>query len=87
MKKLCVFALLAVAFRCGPVHAATPAATRPNSVLIFIDDMGNGDIGPFGSTRNSTPQTNRTTREGMKVTRFYAAPICPVSGAQGMAGC
>ena len=30
------------------------AAGKPNVVLIFIDDMGYGDIGPFGNTVNQT---------------------------------
>lgn len=28
---------------------------KPNIVLIFIEDMGYGDIGPFGNTVNQTP--------------------------------
>ena len=34
------------------------AADTPNIVIIFIDDMGYGDIGPFGSARK-TPQLDR----------------------------
>ena len=45
---------------------------RPNFVLIFIDDMGYGDIGPFGSQQNRTPHLNRMMREGLKLTSFYA---------------
>ncbi|MBS0205136.1 MAG: sulfatase [Planctomycetes bacterium] len=59
----------------------------PNIVLIFADDLGYGDIGPFGSTKNRTPQLDRMTREGMKLTSFYAAPVCSVSRAQVMTGC
>ena len=29
---------------------------KPNFVVIFIDDMGYGDIEPFGSTTNKTPE-------------------------------
>ncbi|MEY4815392.1 MAG: hypothetical protein RLZZ162_2465, partial [Verrucomicrobiota bacterium] len=68
----CAFAL--------SVRAATP--TPPNIVLIFIDDLGYGDIGPFGSTLNRTPHLDRMAREGMKLTSFYAAPVCSVSRAQ-----
>jgi len=60
---------------------------KPNIVLIFIDDMGYGDIGPFGSTKNRTPNLDQMAREGMKLTSFYAAPVCSVSRAQVLTGC
>ena len=44
------------------------AEDRPNFVIIFIDDMGYGDIGPFGSTDNRTPNLDRMAEEGMKLT-------------------
>jgi arylsulfatase A-like enzyme len=67
--------------------AAAAATAKPNVVLIFIDDMGYGDIGPFGSTKNRTPNLDRMAKEGMKLTSFYAAPVCSVSRAQVMTGC
>ncbi len=69
----------------GPIAAAVPV--KPNVVLIFIDDMGYGDIGPFGSTLNRTPHLDRMAREGLKLTSFYAAPVCSVSRAQVNTGC
>lgn len=67
--------------------AAHAAATSPNLVIIFIDDMGYGDIGPFGATKQKTPQLDRMAKEGMRFTSFYAAPVCSVSRAQLMTGC
>ncbi len=62
--------------------------SRPNFVIIFIDDMGYGDIEPFGSTINETPHLNRMAAEGMKLTSFYvAAPVCTPSRAALMTGC
>ena len=46
---------------------------KPNIVLMFIDDMGYGDIGPFGSTRNKTPNLDRMAAEGIKFTDFYVS--------------
>ena len=63
------------------------AEAKPNIVLIFIDDMGYGDIGPFGSVKNRTPNLDRMAKEGMKLTSFYAAPVCSVSRAQVITGC
>ncbi|MFT5498790.1 MAG: arylsulfatase A [Kiritimatiellia bacterium] len=62
-------------------------AAKPNFVLIFIDDMGYGDIGPFGSTLNRTPHLDQLAKEGTKLTSFYAAPVCSASRAQLMTGC
>ena len=62
------------------------ATDKPNFVLIFIDDMGYGDIGPFGSTENRTPHLDRMAAEGMKLTSFYAAPVCSASRAQLLTG-
>ena len=60
---------------------------RPNFIVILIDDMGYGDIEPFGSKLNRTPNLNRMAAEGMKLTSFYAAPVCTPSRAQVMTGC
>src|SRR5881394_4074436 len=69
------------------VHAAD-SARKPNVVLIFIDDMGYGDISPINpQCKNRTPNLERMAHEGMKLTSFYAAPVCSVSRAQLLTGC
>ena len=55
----------------GGVWAAPSA--KPNIVILFIDDMGYGDIGPFGNTVNQTPHLDRMAEEGIKLTQFYVA--------------
>ena len=55
--------------------------TKPNVVLIFIDDMGYGDIEPFGSTKVRTPNLNTFAKEGRKFHSFYATPVCSMSRA------
>lgn len=70
-----------------PALAGAAAAVKPNVVIIFIDDMGYADIGPFGATKQKTPHLDRMAREGMKLTSFYAAPVCSVSRAQLLTGC
>jgi len=63
------------------------ADSPPNFVVIFIDDMGYGDIGPFGSTINDTPHLDQMAEEGMKLTSFYvAAAVCTPSRAALMTG-
>ena len=69
------------------LSAVEGLATKPNVVIIFMDDMGYGDIGPFGSQLNRTPNLDRMAAEGMKLTSFYCAPVCSSSRAQMMTGC
>jgi arylsulfatase A len=63
------------------------ADAKPNLVIILVDDMGYGDIGCYGSTLNRTPNCDRMAAEGMKLTSFYAAPVCTPSRASLLTGC
>ncbi len=78
---------------CWSILALFPAAItaadspRPNIVILYVDDLGYADIGPFGATKQKTPHLDRMAREGLKLTSFYAAPVCSVSRAQLMTGC
>src|SRR4051812_32221041 len=69
----------------APAPAADPP--KPNVVVVFIDDLGYADVGPFGATKQKTPHLDRMAAEGMKLTSFYAAPLCSVSRAQLLTGC
>ena len=53
--------------------SASAAHPKPNIVIMFIDDMGYGDIGPFGNTINQTPHLDRMAAEGIVLTQFYVA--------------
>ena len=63
-------------FAAFAIASASPAMAKPNFIVIFIDDMGYGDIGPFGSTKNETPHLDRMAKEGMKLTScsLYTSP-------------
>ena len=63
------------------------SGSPPNIVLIFIDDMGYGDIGPFGNTSHKTPNLDVFAASGMKFTSFYATPVCSMSRACLLTGC
>lgn len=60
-------------------------APRPNLIIINVDDLGYGEIGPFGG-RNKTPALDRMAAEGRKLTSHYAAPVCSPSRASLMTG-
>jgi arylsulfatase A-like enzyme len=82
--KTCFFILLAL-LSGGVVQAEQ--ATKPNIILINIDDMGYADIEPFGNTLLRTPHLQKLAEAGRKFTSFYAAPTCTMSRARLMAGC
>jgi arylsulfatase A len=74
---------------CSPGGAAPPQAERPpNFILIVADNLGYGDIGPFGSKVHRTPCLDRMAAEGMKFTHFcVTAGVCTPSRASFMTGC
>ncbi len=60
----------------------------PNIVLIFIDDMGYGDLGCFGATQYSTPNIDKLASTGMRFTNFMSAQaVCSASRAGLLSGC
>ncbi len=63
------------------------AQRKPNIVILLADDMGYGDIGPYGVKDIRTPHLNRLAREGIKFTNFYAnGPNCTPTRAALMTG-
>lgn len=60
----------------------------PNFIVVFCDNLGYGDIEPFGSTVHRTPHLNRMAEEGMKFTHFcVTAGVCTPSRASLISGC
>ena len=62
------------------------AGERPNIILIFTDDQGYQDLGCFGLEQIKTPNLDQMAAEGLKLTSFYAQPVCGVSRAALMTG-
>ncbi|MCD7938214.1 MAG: sulfatase [Tannerellaceae bacterium] len=58
---------------------AVPAQDHTNFIVVFMDDMGYGDLGVTGAIGYETPNMDKMAREGMRFTRLYAAQA--VSGA------
>ncbi|MDP6635340.1 MAG: sulfatase-like hydrolase/transferase [Phycisphaerae bacterium] len=74
----------------GSAFGKNPAIeeNKPNFILIFIDDMGYGDIGCFGSKKNRTPHLDKMAAEGMRFTSFYVtSSVCTPSRSSLMTGC
>lgn len=64
------------------------AASKPNVVLIFIDDMGYGDVEFNGAKGPKTPYLNKMAKEGMRFDDFYVGcAVCSGSRTALMTGC
>lgn len=68
----------------APAPAASPD-TRPNILLIVVDDMGYTDVGSFGG-EIPTPNLDALAMEGLRFTNFHAAPNCAPTRAMLMSG-
>ena len=96
-----LFFVLTSAFASAPAKAAADktadrqdppspegfgAASRPNIILIFADDLGYGDLGCYGS-KLRTPVIDRLASEGLRSTDcLVAANVCGPSRAALMTG-
>lgn len=81
---------VAVAFLLAAMHISALAAVEhpPNFVVILCDNLGYGDIEPFGSRLNRTPALQRMAKEGRRFDHFYVtAGVCTPSRASLMTGC
>ncbi len=75
---------------CVLIAAAAPnlsAAERPNVIVFLADDLGQRDLGCYGSTFYDTPNLDRMAKDGMKFTQAYAAcPVCSPTRASLLTG-
>ncbi|WP_341226098.1 sulfatase [uncultured Arcticibacterium sp.] len=84
MKKLLF--LLPIAFLLQSA-VSFKAPKTPNIVLIFMDDMGYGDLSSYGASTYRTPNIDRLAAEGIRFTNFLSAQaVCSASRAGLMTG-
>src|SRR5689334_2144564 len=80
--------LAAIGAALAPTHAAA-ADPKPNVVFILADNVGYGDLGPYGGGElrgAPTPRTDQLAREGLRLTQFLVEPACTPSRAALMTG-
>jgi arylsulfatase A-like enzyme len=65
--------------------ASGAAMAAPNVVILLADDLGWADVGYHGG-EIATPAIDRLAREGVRLERFYSAPICSPTRAALMTG-
>jgi arylsulfatase A-like enzyme len=67
--------------------AMVAQAAPPNVVFFLVDDLGQRDLGCYGSTYYETPNIDRLAHEGARFTDAYAAcPVCSPTRASIMSG-
>ncbi len=90
-RKHLIFSILGVLscfWAMGLLSSQAASEGPPNIVFIFVDNLGYGDIEPFGAKTIRTPNLNRMAEEGRKFTHFYVtAGVCTPSRASAMTGC
>jgi len=61
--------------------------SKPNVVLILVDDLGYGDLSCYGATNLRTPHIDRLVSAGVRFDRFYAnCPVCSPTRAALLTG-
>jgi arylsulfatase len=85
MKRLSAWLLL---FLCPFVASAEGKPRLPNVIIIFMDDMGYGDVGVNGALQYTTPRIDRMAAQGMRFSNFVVAQaVCSASRTGLLTGC
>ncbi|MEM9586062.1 MAG: sulfatase [Planctomycetota bacterium] len=79
MRRLIAFSLLAMVS-----SSLLAAPSTPNIVLIFVDDLGYGDLGCYGNSSIKTPNIDQLASEGQRWTSFYASGSVCVPSRKGL---
>ena len=82
---VCVLAASVIPSEMSWAASADGDDDRPNIVLIVGDDMGLGDIGPYGS-EIYTPSLNMLSKQGISFSNFHASPVCSITRSQLLTG-
>ena len=63
-------------FACSPStqpEGTESTSTQPNIIIIYLDDLGYGDMGAYGATELPTPHMDRLATGGVRFTQGYAS--------------
>ena len=77
-----VIVLLPFLFVSLPLSAAE---SKPNIIVIMVDDMGYSDIGCYGGEVN-TPNIDMLAKNGLRFTQFYNTAKCHTTRAELLTG-
>jgi arylsulfatase A-like enzyme len=59
---------------------------RPNFIIVMTDDQGYGDVGYNGNDEVKTPHLDDLAQSGLRLDRFYTAPVCSPTRAAVLTG-
>ena len=88
MTRVCTLtALMLFTLLAGASFGVEETPSKPNVLLILIDDLGWMDLHCQGNARLDTPHVDRLARQGMRFTDAYAAsPVCSPTRASIVTG-
>ncbi len=70
------------------LSSTATAAERPNIIIMYIDDMGIGDVGCYGGKFTPTPNIDQLAKDGIKFEQYYSsAPVSSASRCGFLTGC
>ena len=69
------------------VTAVNATPRQPNILIIYVDDLGYGDLASFGHPVIETPHLDALAADGVTLTNYYApSPLCSPSRAALLTG-
>lgn len=73
IKNICLAGLIILSFcSANGQNKKKVKAVKPNIVLIYLDDLGYGDLSSYGATEIKTPNIDVLANEGRRFTNGYA---------------
>ncbi len=82
VKFLAVLGVVVLSGFMSSTHAKEPVDKLPNIILVYLDDMGYGDLTLTGATGYRTPNLDQMAKEGIFFTNFYSPQaVCTASRA------
>lgn len=82
-----IYAVVSTFLCCATLPSAIAAEQQPNIVFFLVDDLGQRDLGCYGSTFYETPNIDKLAADGARFTQAYAAcPVCSPTRASILTG-
>src|SRR5690554_6414153 len=77
---------LAASLLLSLLATSSPAAEKPNIVMILTDDQRWGDLSIHGNTNLATPHIDRLAQDGARFESFYVCRVCAPTRAEMLTG-